>query len=97
MILKPSELTVNSSGLLAKLLNEAFDPAYLCVVEGGIPVTTALLEQKFDKIFFTGSVPVGRIVYQAAAKHLTPVTLELGGKSPVIVTAGSDLALTAAE
>jgi aldehyde dehydrogenase (NAD+) len=94
IIVKPSELTVNSSHLIATLLNENFDPAYLHVIEGGIPETTALLEQKFDKIFFTGSVPVGKIVYQAAAKHLTPVTLELGGKSPVIIMADSDLDLT---
>jgi aldehyde dehydrogenase (NAD+) len=93
-ILKPSELTAYSSALLAKLINENFEPGYLSVVLGGIPETTALLEQKFDKIFFTGSVPVGKIVYQAAAKHLTPVTLELGGKSPVIITADSDLELT---
>jgi len=94
IILKPSELTENSSGLLAKLLNDNYDREYLAVVEGAIPVITSLLEQKFDKIFFTGSVPVGKIVYQAAAKHLTPVTLELGGKSPVIVMADSDLDLT---
>ena len=94
IILKPSELTEHSSGLLAKLLNENFDPQYIAVIEGGIQTTTELLENKFDKIFFTGSVPVGKIVYQAAAKHLTPVTLELGGKSPVIITPGSDLALT---
>lgn len=93
-ILKPSELTVNSSHLIATLLNENFDSNYLHVIEGGIPETTALLEQKFDKIFFTGSVPVGKIVYQAAAKHLTPVTLELGGKSPVIIMADSNLDLT---
>jgi aldehyde dehydrogenase (NAD+) len=93
-IIKPSELTVHSSHLIATLINENFHSSYLHVVEGGIPETTALLEQKFDKIFFTGSVPVGKIVYQAAAKHLTPVTLELGGKSPVIITADSDLDLT---
>ncbi len=93
-IIKPSELTVNSSSLIAKLINENFDSKYLHVVLGGIPETTALLEQKFDKIFFTGSVPVGKIVYQAAAKHLTPVTLELGGKSPVIIMEDSDLELT---
>ncbi len=91
IILKPSELCSATSRLTAKLINEHFDPAYFKVVEGGIPETTALLDQKFDKIFFTGSTPVGRIVYQAAAKHLTPVTLELGGKSPVIVTPDCDL------
>ncbi|TDE10751.1 aldehyde dehydrogenase [Dyadobacter psychrotolerans] len=95
VILKPSELTAHSSGLVAKLINENFDRKYLAAVEGGIPQTTALLEQKFDVIFFTGSVPVGKIVYQAAAKHLTPVILELGGKSPVIVTDDSDLEIAA--
>ena len=95
VILKPSELTANSSGLVAKLINENFDRKYLAAVEGGIPQTTALLEQKFDVIFFTGSVPVGKIVYQAAAKYLTPVILELGGKSPVIVTEDSDLDIAA--
>ena len=85
VVLKPSELTVNSSGLVAKLLRENFDPRFLAVVEGGVPETTAVLAEKFDVIFFTGSVPVGKIVYQAAAKHLTPVILELGGKSPTII------------
>lgn len=75
-------------------------PRYLdndavAVVEGAIPETTALLEQRFDHIFYTGSGNVGRIVMTAAAKHLTPVTLELGGKSPVVVEPGADLAVTA--
>ncbi|MCD9026800.1 aldehyde dehydrogenase family protein [Luteimonas sp. BDR2-5] len=91
VVLKPSELTPHSSGLIARLLREAFDPRFLAVVEGGIPETTALLAEKFDVIFFTGSVPVGKIVYQAAAKHLTPVILELGGKSPAIVEADARL------
>lgn len=85
VVLKPSELTVQSSALLSRLIRERFDPAFFAVVEGGIPETTALLAEKFDIIFFTGSVPVGKIVYQAAAKHLTPVVLELGGKSPTII------------
>ncbi len=91
VVLKPSELCPATSRLLATLVSENFDARYFTVVEGGIPETTALLAQHFDKIFFTGSTTVGRIVYQAAAKHLTPVTLELGGKSPVIVTADADL------
>jgi aldehyde dehydrogenase (NAD+) len=91
IILKPSELTVYSSGLLAKLVTENFDKKYFAVVEGGIPETTDLLEEKFDMIFFTGSVPVGKIVYQAAAKQLTPVVLELGGKSPAIFMPDSKL------
>ena len=86
IILKPSELPNETSKLMAKLINENFDPAYFIVIEGGISETTELLKQRFDKIFFTGSVPVGKIIYQAAAKYLTPVTLELGGKSPAIVT-----------
>jgi aldehyde dehydrogenase (NAD+) len=91
IVLKPSELTVHSSALLARLIRETFPPEYFAVVEGGVPETTELLDQKFDMIFFTGSVPVGRIVYQAAARHLTPVVLELGGKSPVIVTPDVEL------
>jgi aldehyde dehydrogenase (NAD+) len=85
VILKPSEISVATSALLAQIINNTFDPAIFKVVEGGVPETTELLNQKFDKIFFTGSTTVGKIVYQAAAKHLTPVTLELGGKSPVII------------
>lgn len=94
VILKPSELTANCSAIMAKLINENFEEQYFHVVEGGIDETTALLDQKFDIIFFTGSVPVGRIVYQAAAKNLTPVVLELGGKSPVIIMPDSDLEVT---
>lgn len=91
VILKPSELPSNTSRIMAELINAHFDPAFFHVVEGGIAETTALLEQRFDKIFFTGSPNVGRIVYQAAAKHLTPVTLELGGKSPAIFTENANL------
>jgi len=94
VILKPSELPENTSKVMAKMINENFDPSVLHVVEGGVEITTELLNNKFDKIFFTGSVPVGKIVYQAAANHLTPVTLELGGKSPAIVTADCDLDVT---
>ena len=83
-ILKPSELPEETSRVMAKLINENFDPNYLRVVEGGIPETTALLNQRFDKIFFTGSPQVGKIVNKAAAPHLTNVTLELGGKNPAI-------------
>lgn len=84
-VLKPSELPVETSRIMAKIINENFDPGYLQVVEGAIPETTALLNQRWDKIFFTGSPQVGRIVNQAAAPHLTNVTLELGGKNPVII------------
>ncbi len=83
-ILKPSELPAETSRIMAKLINENFDTNYLRVVEGGIPETTALLNQRYDKIFFTGSPQVGKIVNEAAAPHLTNVTLELGGKNPAI-------------
>ncbi|MEM7474561.1 MAG: aldehyde dehydrogenase [Planctomycetota bacterium] len=83
-VLKPSELPAETSRVMAKLINENFDPEYLHVVEGEIPETTALVNQRWDKIFFTGSPQVGKIVNQAAAPHLTNVTLELGGKNPAI-------------
>ncbi|MCG8322784.1 MAG: aldehyde dehydrogenase family protein, partial [Cytophagales bacterium] len=85
-ILKPSELSAETSRAMAKLINENFDASYLHVVEGGIPETTALLDQRFDKIFFTGSPQVGKIVNKAAAPNLTSVTLELGGKNPALFT-----------
>lgn len=93
VILKPSELPIRTSQVMAKMINENFDPAFFKVVEGGISETNALLAERFDKIFFTGSVGVGKIVYQAAAKYLTPVTLELGGKSPAIITDAANLKL----
>jgi aldehyde dehydrogenase (NAD+) len=95
VILKPSELPFRTSQVMRKLVNENFDPAIFHVIEGGIEETASLLELEYDKIFFTGSVPVGKIIYQAAAKHLTPVTLELGGKSPAIVAADCNLKITA--
>lgn len=95
VVLKPSELPSHTSALMARMINDNFPAECFHVVEGGVEVTSALLEQSFDKIFFTGSIPVGRIVYQAAARHLTPVTLELGGKSPTFVFAGCDLQKTA--
>jgi aldehyde dehydrogenase (NAD+) len=91
IVLKPSELASHTSAILAKMIRENFDPSFFTVVEGGIEETTELLGQPFDKIFFTGSVSVGKVVYQAAAKNLVPVTLELGGKSPLIVTADANL------
>jgi len=94
VILKPSELPENTSKVMAKMINENFDPCVLHVIEGGVEITTELLNNKFDKIFFTGSVAVGKIVYHAAVNHLTPVTLELGGKSPAIVAADCDLDVT---
>jgi aldehyde dehydrogenase (NAD+) len=91
VILKPSELAANSAQCMADLVAQYFDPRLFTVVLGGVEETTALLSERFDKIFFTGSPAVGRIVYQAAAKHLTPVTLELGGKSPAIISQSADL------
>lgn len=95
VILKPSELPRATSRALARLVSETFDPDYFSVVEGGADETTELLKHRFDKVFFTGSTAVGKVVYQAAAAHLTPVTLELGGKNPAFVTADCDLELTA--
>ncbi|MBU1236816.1 MAG: aldehyde dehydrogenase family protein [Gammaproteobacteria bacterium] len=94
-ILKPSELAVSTSVLLARLLPKYLDPNAIAVVEGGVDETTLLLEQRFDHIFYTGNGRVGRVVMTAAAKHLTPVTLELGGKSPVWVDDSVDLAAAA--
>ena len=91
VVLKPSEVSPATSAVLARLINASFPPELMVVVEGGILETTALLDQKFDKIFFTGSSRVGKIVYRAAAKNLTPVTLELSGKSPAIVTSNGNL------
>lgn len=94
-ILKPSELTPNTSALMTRLINENFDDHYVHVVEGGAEVTQALLKGKFDYIFFTGGTQVGRIVATAAAKNLTPHTLEMGGKSPCFVDGSINLKLTA--
>ncbi|MFJ8863351.1 aldehyde dehydrogenase family protein [Streptomyces sp. NPDC102451] len=96
VVAKPSELAPATSAALARLLPEYLDTDTLTVVEGGIPETTALLAERFDHIFYTGNGAVGRIVMAAAAEHLTPVTLELGGKSPVFVDRGTDLKTVAA-
>lgn len=85
MVLKPSELAPNTAELINKMISENFDEAYMKVVMGGIIESKALLEEKFDYIFFTGGTEIGRQIYMSAARHLTPVTLELGGKSPCIV------------
>lgn len=94
-VLKPSELAPHTSAVVAKIINEAFDPSYVFTVEGGIEKTQFLLEQKFDYIFFTGGTEIGKIIMEAASKNLTPVTLELGGKSPAIVCKESPLEMTA--
>lgn len=95
VVVKPSELTTHTSKLVTNIIQNVFDEGHATSIEGGIPVATELLKQKWDYIFFTGSVPVGKIVANAAAKHLTPVTLELGGKSPCIVDETIDLKLAA--
>lgn len=94
-ILKPSELAPHTSSVTAELFRKNFDPAYIAVVEGGVESSQQLLKEKFDYIFFTGGTAVGKIVMEAAAKHLTPVTLELGGKSPCIVDSEINLEHTA--
>ncbi|AAG30995.1 Aldehyde dehydrogenase family 3 member H1 [Arabidopsis thaliana] len=94
VVLKPSELAPASSALLTKLLEQYLDPSAVRVVEGAVTETSALLEQKWDKIFYTGSSKIGRVIMAAAAKHLTPVVLELGGKSPVVVDSDTDLKVT---
>ena len=94
-VVKPSAYAPASSAAIAKLLGEIFPPEFVAVVEGGRAENQALLEQKFDYIFFTGSPAVGREVMAAGAKNLTPVTLELGGKSPVIVDSTADIPLAA--
>ncbi|QHE52629.1 aldehyde dehydrogenase [Pontibacillus sp. HMF3514] len=95
IILKPSELTPSISPLLNKLISETFDEEYFAVVEGAVEESQELLEQQVDLIFFTGSVPVGKIVMEKASQNLTPILLELGGKSPVIVDQKANLDLAA--
>ena len=95
VVLKPSRYARQTSALLANLIAEHFPPEYIALFEGGKEVNTALLAIRFDHIFFTGSVRVGKIVMAAAAKHLTPVTLELGGKSPCLVDQTADIEKTA--
>jgi aldehyde dehydrogenase (NAD+) len=94
-VIKPSELAPATSAALARLVPRYLDEACVRVVEGAVPETTALLELPWDHILYTGGGKVGRIVMAAAAKHLTPVTLELGGKSPCVVMPDADLATTA--
>jgi len=95
-VLKPSEVTSHTSAILARLLPQYLDPEMYVVVEGAVEETTTLLAQRWDHIFYTGNERVGQIVMAAAARHLTPVTLELGGKSPVLVDASADIEVTAA-
>ncbi|KAK4490120.1 hypothetical protein RD792_000777 [Penstemon davidsonii] len=95
VVLKPSEMAPATSSVLSKLISEYMDTSAVKVVEGAVPETTSLLEQRWDKILYTGNGKVGRIVLAAAAKHLTPVLLELGGKSPVVVDSNININVAA--
>lgn len=94
VVLKPSELTPNTSKIISKIVAEVFDYNHVEVCEGGIETAQQLLKQRWDYIFFTGSVAVGKIVAKAAAEYMTPVTLELGGKNPCIIDADCNVKLT---
>ncbi|MDR2167507.1 MAG: aldehyde dehydrogenase [Clostridiales bacterium] len=94
-VVKPSAYAPATSSLIARMCEELFHPCFVAVVEGGRKENEGLLNQRFDKIFFTGSTNVGRVVMAAAAKNLTPITLELGGKSPCIVDETANLKLAA--
>lgn len=94
-MVKPSDYSYHTSAVIDKLIKDSFDESYITVVRGGREANRHLLDEKFDYIFFTGSVSVGKVVMEAAAKHLTPVTLELGGKSPCMVDQTADIALAA--
>jgi aldehyde dehydrogenase (NAD+) len=95
VVVKPSELTPKTSEIITKIIAKVFDKNHVAVVEGGIEVSQQLLSERWDYIFFTGSVAVGKIVAKAAAENLTPVTLELGGKSPCIIDETANLKLAA--
>ena len=95
VVLKPSEYSKNTSLLLEKILSKVFDPGHVVVVNGGVDVSTKLLEFKWDYIFFTGSIGVGKIIAKAAANNLTPTTLELGGKNPCIVDETASIEISA--
>lgn len=94
-VLKPSEFAPHTGAAIARLIGKIFPPEFIAVVQGDEATAAGLLREKFDTIFFTGSTRVGREVMTAAAKHLTPVTLELGGKCPTIVCADADVEITA--
>lgn len=85
VVVKPSELSPNVSRIIAKIINSTFRSEYVTCIEGGVETAQQLLSQKFDYIFYTGSTNVGKIVMESASRNLTPVTLELGGKSPCII------------
>ena len=95
VVLKPSELTPNTSRIITEIISKVFSKNHVEVIEGGVEVSQNLLSQKWDYIFFTGSVPVGKIVAKAAAEFMTPVTLELGGKNPCIIDETANIKLAA--
>ena len=95
VVVKPSELTPNTSKITKEIIETIFETNHVSVIEGGVEVSTALLAQRWDYIFFTGSVSVGKIVAKAAAQFLTPVTLELGGKNPCIIDETANIKLAA--
>lgn len=95
VVVKPSELTPKTGDIIAEIIRKTFDPNHVEVFLGGVEVAEKLLARRWDHIFFTGSVSVGKLVAQAAARHLTPVTLELGGKNPCIVDKSANLPLAA--
>jgi aldehyde dehydrogenase (NAD+) len=94
-VMKPSEVTAHTSDAIARIVPRYLDPDAFAIIEGGVPETTELLEQPYDHILYTGNERVARIVMTAAAKHLTPVTLELGGKSPCLIDKSADLEVAA--
>ena len=94
-IVKPSETSVQTAAVVKKILEETFDPSYVRVVEGEKDTVTALIHASFDYIFFTGSVAVGKVIARAAAERLTPIALELGGKSPAIIDQTANLEVAA--
>jgi aldehyde dehydrogenase (NAD+) len=95
VVLKPSELTPKTSAIIAEIIEKTFQHNHVKVIEGGVEISQKLLTQRWDYIFFTGSVPVGKIVAKAAAENLTPVTLELGGKNPCIIDETANLKIAA--
>lgn len=95
VLLKPSELAIETEKVIVKIIKDTFSDEYIGVITGGIEESTALLKEKFDYIFYTGGINVGKIVMRAAAEHLTPITLELGGKSPCIVDKDANIDLAA--
>lgn len=95
VLVKPSEHSVHTSQVMHELINNNFDVGYIHVVQGDAEITQEILKERWDYIFFTGGTEIGRIIYQQAAKHLTPVTLELGGKSPCVVDKSVNIGLAA--